>query len=615
MTITPFRRRTLMFIPAVAAACGAAAIALAAQGQTERSLGAAGSGRQEITFYASTNDGQPVPDLTAAQVELKVDGKARPIQSLHFVKIADAGAAPSAASELPPPFGTNPSEPSRSVMLSIDEESIRAGLEPPLREAIGQFIDQLAPQDRVGLVTMPHGSINVDLTQSKNLVRDALANVTGRLPSNRDALSDCQHALDVLQTLNGQLSSLGRGPTTVIVISSILVAPSTTAVGQGAIGVGSGSRSSAGATQVSTCDYRQDAFEKVGASAAAADATVYVVQPETGVSQSDMAGLQSLAGVVNSPMLALGTGPTGGLMRVVHESSAYYTAEFDYDAAERDGRTHHLDVKVTAPSVSVRGPAEVTFAKLDPKGAVAKVNAKDIVKEARLYTDLPLRATAYVSRDKGDQVKVLAVLQAVDPSTKFSSATIGLADSTGKMSTYTAKDSDLTSGAVAIPFSVAPGDYRVHAAAVDTNGRAGSADYPIKAKLVPVGPMMLGGLVLASASKPGGPVTAKMEFTNEPEIFGQFELYGTSLSGMSIKFEVASTPDGPALQTHEVAGLCGQVSAGSACIAPTKDPDRFQVQGTIPATDLKAGDYVVRAVFEMEGAQPGKVMRTMRIVK
>ena len=68
--------------------------------------------------------------------------------------------------------------------------------------------------------------------------------------------------------------------------------------------------------------------------------------------------------------------------------------------------------------------------------------------------------------------------------------------------------------------------------------------------------------------------------------------------------EVAETPEGPALQTVPPSGL-----------SPTKDPDRFSVQATIPIKDLKPGDYVIRAVFGIEGTPPGKVMRTLRKVK
>src|SRR5689334_1893853 len=105
-------------------------------------------GRQKVTFIALGSDNQPIADLKAAQVELKIDGKPRPVQSLEFVKLGGAApgaaAAPTAAatpaagsgvfdSPVQPPYGENAaasaseSAPARTIMIVVDEESLRPG--------------------------------------------------------------------------------------------------------------------------------------------------------------------------------------------------------------------------------------------------------------------------------------------------------------------------------------------------------------------------------------------------------------------------------------------------------------------------------------------------------
>ena len=48
---------------------------------------------------------------------------------------------------------------------------------------------------------------------------------------------------------------------------------------------------------------------------------------------------------------------------------------------------------------------------------------------------------------------------------------------------------------------------------------------------------------------------------------------------------------------------------------PTNEPDKLQVFGEIPVDKLAPGDYVIRAIVQMEGQPEGKVIRTLRITK
>src|SRR5262249_3104906 len=110
-----------------------------------------------LDFRAIGEDGRPVVDLKSADVALKVDGKAREIRSLQLVTTASGDGAASKPA-LAQPFSTNAQgETGRDLLLVIDEESIDAGREQPINNAIGFLLGTLTPRDRVGLISVRRG--------------------------------------------------------------------------------------------------------------------------------------------------------------------------------------------------------------------------------------------------------------------------------------------------------------------------------------------------------------------------------------------------------------------------------------------------------------------------
>src|SRR5262245_22220006 len=112
-----------------------------------------------VDFYAVTPDGQPVQGLKADEIQLKIDGRARPITSLTWTAVADAGALDGGAGGgAPPPFASNAAgDGGRAFVIAIDDDSFRPGRERPLRAAVDRFLAALTPRDRVAIVTMPYG--------------------------------------------------------------------------------------------------------------------------------------------------------------------------------------------------------------------------------------------------------------------------------------------------------------------------------------------------------------------------------------------------------------------------------------------------------------------------
>ena len=134
-----------------------------------------------IDFLATRPDGQPVEDLVAKEIVLKVDGRVRDLRSFQFVKLSATSREVPARAALPAPFGANDApSPGRSVIIVVDHEQTRASEGRSATAAAARFLDRLTPLDQAGLVTMPNGKVEVDLTTNHDRVRKALADVVGR---------------------------------------------------------------------------------------------------------------------------------------------------------------------------------------------------------------------------------------------------------------------------------------------------------------------------------------------------------------------------------------------------------------------------------------------------
>ena len=73
-----------------------------------------------------------------------------------------------------------------------------------IKDAIEQYIDALAPQDRIGLVTIPRGGLNVGLTTDRARFQSAVAELSGRAAqSETDADAACRtrQVLDALMNV------------------------------------------------------------------------------------------------------------------------------------------------------------------------------------------------------------------------------------------------------------------------------------------------------------------------------------------------------------------------------------------------------------------------------
>jgi VWFA-related protein len=560
-----------------------------------------------VEFFAVGADGSAIPDLQASDLALKVSGRARPIRSLQWIAAAAVSSPDTkAVPVLPAPFGTNVlTNDGRSIVVVLDDDSFRPGREGPLRDAVAGFLAGLSPRDRVALATVPYGGLKVDFTNEHHRVTLALSRIVGQATPDQTGSDFACRTRRTLESLTGLLDSLagGQGPATVLFVSAGLAPPRRDAVAMRAPGM---------------CELTTDHFAQVGAAASAARAHFFVVQPEdtmarasrsvesiagagfTG-SENPLEGLEHLTGVTGGQQLPLLSSRESNLSRIARETTGYYLLTFDPDTAERNGNRHAVNLQTTRGDVRLRVRPSVTIARREARPARTRETPRDMLREARAFRDLPLRAVGYASQGDTDtkNVKILTAVEAVDPGAKLTAAAAGLFDRAGKLTAqWTANSEELAASPMIAALMVPPGTYRLRIGATDASGRGGSADYEIDAELPRVGAVTTSALVLG-VSREGG-FRPRLQFGGEPVGIGYLEIYGEA-APVSVRMEIAMSETGPA------------IVAVPAAVQATSDARRRIATAALPVGALPAGDFLVRAVVTANG-QTARVERTLRKV-
>jgi hypothetical protein len=213
--------------------------------------------------------------------------------------------------------------------------------------------------------------------------------------------------------------------------------------------------------------------------------------------------------------------------------------------------------------------------------------------------DLPISVTAFASRNAGTlPVKLVIAIEPVRPEAPLLSAVVSVVSAEGEVAgQWTARRADLERAPLVTAVLVAPGAYRVRAAVTDESGRGGMAEYRVSAVLEKGTVVTISDIALG-ISTPAG-FAPRMVFGDEPEATAYLEVYdappGSTLSAV---FELASSPDGPA-----IASFPGRISPNAGA---------HMVIGALPLASVPPGDTLVRARIRVDGEEAGVVRRTLR---
>lgn len=555
-----------------------------------------------VDFVAVHTDGRPVADLQPADVEVRINGRLRAIQSLRRVATA-AAPVDTDARAVPAPFGTNDTVASgRSFIFVADEESLSAGQAALLKSAVDGLLAGFLPHDQAMVVALPFGGVRSAFTSDKRRIAVAVASVSGKGTSNETGSDLACRTRRFLESLDVFLQRhAGRSsPLTVVLFTAGLAAPR---------------RDAAMAEAPGMCELLVSHFQHVTIAAGAARANFFVVQPDdvgvgaqrwresiggTGYLGSDnpLEGIENLAGVTGGVRLPLNATGTASLLRVAKESSAYYIAEIEREPNEAVGRTRPLAIRVLRRDVTVRARPQITFLDQPAPAGTGRLALPDLLLSAEAFTDVRLRAAGFTARESDGRLRVGVVVEPVDDGAQLAAVGAVLVDHGEVTARWVAGDTLGRPLIGAMP--AAAGTYRLRVVAIDTAGRIGAAEDVVEVGLTPLGPMSLGSLLLAISRH--DILVPQLQFADEPTAIASFDIYGGAAGmRMTAVVEVARDREGPAIVTLPLALV-------------RADEGRVVAKGAVPIGALPPGDYVIRGVIRLEDGATGRVTRTLRKV-
>jgi hypothetical protein len=546
----------------------------------------------KLDFRALGDDGVPVGDLKPEEIALKVNGKTRVVQSLRLFRATAGGAASGGSGALPPAYATNVLGASgRTIHILIDDDSISPGREGQVREAVRLIASEMGPSDRIGVLT-PQGQLNMRPGADATRVRLAVDGLTGRAPS-AETEGDAQcRTTRVLAAVGSMLAISGGSPTTIAIFSGGMSPPRVKQVAIGAL--------SGGTNDV--CPIQPEDFQNIGTLAGTARADLYLFHITEGMvnrSTSQDSGFESLAGVTGAEFIRLTGSVQPSISRLLRETGAYYVATFEPDPSDRNGQPLRVEMRATRDKVKLRARPSLEIPKTVAKSAASP---KDMLRSAASHHDLPLRAAAYVSRNpSSEDVMVVALFEGIEAEPVIAAASVGLFDEKGTLKKqWTAEKNDLAKRPVLAALTAPPGTYRMRVAAVDGNGRSGTADYELKVEVPRADPLKLSALVLGTQQQGGG-FAPRLDFANESIAIGMLEIYGVPKgSAVTMNLDVVPTLDAPPL------------ASAQTTVSPGRAEDMRVGFGAFSIAALPPGEYLMRATVSLDGKPVGRVVRTLR---
>ena len=164
--------------PTAIAALAAGLFAHIVRAQDQKPTFRSGTEVVLIDAQVVTRDGVPMEGLTPAQFEVFIDGRKRAIQSMEFIRSAVTPPVRGKAAVAPAPSSTPVTGDGRIVMIAIDQPSFPLSAQSSAREAAQRVAATAAPEDRVGLMTLP-GHVRVAPTRDRAPIAAGIKQIIG----------------------------------------------------------------------------------------------------------------------------------------------------------------------------------------------------------------------------------------------------------------------------------------------------------------------------------------------------------------------------------------------------------------------------------------------------
>ena len=603
-------------------------------------------------------NGRPVRDLTADDFALSVDGRPRKIASAQFISVTAPEAVPTPT---PADYTTNAGAANgRLIVIVVDRGSIAPVRSKDVFAAAARFVSGLAPTDRVALFSIPSGPA-VDFTTEHDLVVSALQRTDGQAnpgPGSKnigiaDALGFERRNRITIEDVTarecgGQPGREGGGSEHLLCRK--LVAEEAAIVAAYAherarntlaglrtilerLGTGDTPKTLVLISEGLVIDGDRFAAAGLARALAAAHATIYALKPEPSDSDASQArapqgrsrdrtvyeeGLLNVTRAGGGEMFRVIADPDFAFERLAAELSGYYLLGFEPEPADRDGKEHAIQVQVRRPDVSVRSRLQFTVG--GTAGKTTQQVISDLLRTPVAVTELPMRLTTYAFQDPDStKVRLLVAMEvdrSADPSGEMALGLVlvktgGEVGATFFQPSIGAPDRPEPRGQRAFAtLLVEPGQYILKAAVVDTEGRRGSLERPVRAFMTRMGPFRATELLIGDATgekEAGGVVPTITGELSGDRLHVYMELFSDAAAGFAgatVSIELL-----PAGGAHVV-----ERGPASLDIVQADRPVRA-VSGSVPIALLSKGSYVARVVVSVEGRKVGQMSRPFRILR
>jgi len=652
------------------------------QSQTQQPVFRSGVDLVTVDVLVVDKDGRPIPELKAEDFTVTVDGKPRRIASVEHLIHYDRFATAPDRTQIPnlrredrvmmrAEYSSNTkSPPGRMFVLVVDSGNMTRGGGRGAMEAAGQFVQKLAPNDLVALVSLPAG-VTVDFTADRLAIKNALIRVVGGganrylsqtnislaesfalITKNQYRLWDealrmeCNWTRDPNEwencrsTLEADARSKFHTARTAAEMSErsleVLIRRLSIIDGQKHvifIGQGLVTGSSFGYLDgVADLKWLGDLVQ-------AARVNFYVLHIDRAFLEAfDVRerfpsrtpledarllndGLGEIAGQSGGAYFNLTTSLDPTFDRIARETSASYVVTFEPTDQDRDGKPHGVGVKVSRPGATVRARKQFT---VDPsiRTAPAAQRLTRALNSPYLPASIPMDLTTYVVRDaESAGLRVLLAAEIGCGTQAAAGFDVGhiVTDAAGNgqgspvlRPEAVVRRGDGTSCVYySATFGVKAGEYAVRAVAMDSGNRAGGVERHLDARLTPAGPLGLSSLVLTD---PAVRVDGKMKFVVDGRVGGPSVAAYVEMQRLQPSSGGGTAQAKPMVQFEVARNEDGPALVGSVpAVADDSAEGAWYAEGTVNVGSLAPGAYVVRAIVLWEGAIVGRATRSIVI--
>lgn len=520
-----------------------------------------------MDVVVTTKDGRPVADLRATDLVIRLNGRPQTITNIRLLRPANGAVR----AGLPLPYATNTGASGRTTAVLVDVARLSKARAGDLLTGLRDLTAALTPSDRLALIPLAGDARPVDFTTSHSRVVDSAATLPLGDGPSRDRGQDEDAVESVLGALGRAAVMLGAEPgvKTLVVVTEPFVVSGRL----------------------------RQSIQALGELAARNRIALYVAIPQA-ATVAPGNGVHALAAGTGGALLPLGSWAS---VATLEHTRVEVSLTHDEDLDE--GTTARALVAATREDITVRA---APFAYVPANVVDGLDSLKDMLRQSRAFTDLPLRLAAYpVLHTDRSSIRLLIVGDTIDSSRGLAWSEYGMFTPDGRMSAQWSESRDALAQRPFISGVIAPeGQFRLRWAASELSGRRGTVDLDVDARFTAAGAFRLSALMLGRLA--ADQFVPELQPAPDAAFVEWYaEVYGDLAAGqvLTSRLDVATLLSGPSLASTE----------GRVLTSP--DPSRRAMTGRVDVSALPPGDYVFRATLIVNGADAGSVLRTFRKVR